>query len=164
MLMLNDISCDGRGNEKECVANAKVVTILAKKFGIGHRSFVSPGSEKKSYSMEENGPQGIGDHMADKMLLEIAESGCPIFRATTRLSRGDLKSERHGKLSIHFTADYPTIEPIFRIIVSAKELSLYGAVASMCEEFETNQDRSGQVDVLMGQSSVLSEIKAEIPL
>ena len=34
----------------------------------------------------------------------------------------------------------------------------------MCEEFEFHQDRSGQPDVLMGQSSVLSEIKAEIPL
>ena len=34
----------------------------------------------------------------------------------------------------------------------------------MCEEFEFHQDRSGQLDVLMGQSIVLSEIKAEIPL
>ena len=34
----------------------------------------------------------------------------------------------------------------------------------MCEEFETRQDRSGQLDVLMGQSIVLSVIKAEVPL
>ena len=34
----------------------------------------------------------------------------------------------------------------------------------MCEEFETHQDRSGQLDVLMGQSIVLSEIKAEVLL
>ena len=34
----------------------------------------------------------------------------------------------------------------------------------MCEEFESHQDRSGQPDVLMGQSTVLSEIKAEVPL
>ena len=34
----------------------------------------------------------------------------------------------------------------------------------MCEEFETHQDRSGEPDVLMGQSIVLSEIKAEVPL
>ena len=38
--------------------------------------------------MEENSPQGISDHIAEKMLLEFAESGCPIFRATTPLSRG----------------------------------------------------------------------------
>ena len=164
MSMFNDISCDRKGNKEECLANAKVVSILAKKFGIGQWSFIGPGSEKKWYSMEENSPQGIWDHIAEKMLLEFAESGCPIFRATTPLSRGKLKSKGHGKLSIHFTADYPTIETVFRIIVFANQLSLYGAVAYMCEEFETHQDRSGLPDVLMGQSIVLSEIKAEVPL
>ena len=86
MSMLNDISCDGKGNEEECVANSKVVSILAKKFGIGQWSFLGPGSEKKWYS-EENSPQGIWDHIADKMLLEFAELGCPIFCATTLLAR-----------------------------------------------------------------------------
>ena len=163
MSMFNDISCDGKGNEEECVANSKLVSILAKKFGVGQWSFIGPGSEKKWYSMEENSPQGIWDHIADKMLLEFAESGCPIFRPTSPVSRCNIKSQGHGKLSIHFTADYPTIETIFRIIVFANQLSLYGAVANMCEEFETHQDRSGQQDVLMGQSIVLSEIKAEVP-
>ena len=74
------------------------------------------------------------------------------------------KAKDTEKLSIHFTADYPTIETVFRIIVFANQLSLYGAVANMCEEFEFHQDRSGQLDVLMGQSIVLSEIKAEVSL
>ena len=117
MSMFNDISCDGKGNEEECVANSKVVSILAKKFGIGQWSFIGPGSEEKWYSMEENSPQGIWDHIADKMLLEFAESGCPFFRATTPLSSCNLESKGHGKLSIHFTADYPKIETVFRIIV-----------------------------------------------
>ena len=164
MSMFNDISCDRKGNKEECLANARVVKVLAKKFGIGQWSFIGPGSEKKWYSVEENSPQGAWDHIADEMLLEFAESGCPIFRATTPLSRGKLKSKGHGKLSIHFTADCSTIETIFRIIVSANQLSLYGAVANMCEEFETHQDRSGEPDVLMGQSIVLSEIEAEVPL
>ena len=164
MSMLNDISCDRKGNREECLANARVVKVLAKKFGIGQWSFIGPGSEKKWYSAEENSPQGAWDHIADEMLLEFAESGHPIFRATTPLSRGKLKSKGHGKLSIHFTADYSTIENIFRIIVSANQLSLYGAVANMCDEFETHQDGSGQPDVLMGQSIVFSEIKAEVPL
>ena len=37
-------------------------------------------------------------------------------------------------------------------------------MANICEEFEAHQDRSGEPDVLMGQSIVLGEIKAEIPL
>ena len=162
--MFNDISCERKGNKEECLANARVVSILAKKFGFGQWSFIGPGSEKKWYSMEENSPQGIWDHIAEKMLLEFAESGCPFFRATTPLSRGQLRSKGHGKLSIHFAADQETIETVFRIIVSANQLSVYGAVAEMCEEYESLHDRSGQPDVLMGQSLVLSEIKAEVSL
>ena len=102
--------------------------------------------------------------MAERMLLEFAESGCPIFRATSPLSRGQLKSKGHGKLSIHLGATQETIETSFRIIVSANQLSLYGAVAEMCEEYESFQDRSGRPDKVMGQSIVLSEIKTEVPL
>ena len=154
--MFNDISCDKKGTEAGCVANAKVVSIFARKFGIAQWSFIGPGPEKKWYSMEEKSPQGIWDHIAEKMLLEFAESDCPIFRAITPFSRSNLKSKGHGKLSIHFAAN--------RIIVSANQLSLYGAGTNMCEECESLQDRSGQPDVLMGQSIVLSEIRAEVLL
>ena len=37
-------------------------------------------------------------------------------------------------------------------------------MATICEEFETHQDGSGEPDVLMGQSIVLGEVKAEDPL
>ena len=90
----------------------------------------------------------------------------PIFRATSPLSRGRLKSKGHGKLSIHFSAYLETGETIFCIIVSANQLSLYGAVAEMCEEYETLHDKSGQ-PVVGGQSSsslVLSVIMTEVPL
>ena len=132
MSMFKDISSGTKDNEKESVANAKVVSLYAKKFGTGQWSFIGPGSDKKWYSMEENSPQGIWDHIAEKMLLEFAESTCPIFRATTPLSRGQLRSKGHGKLSIHFAATQETIETVFRRIVSANQLSLYGAVAEMC--------------------------------
>ena len=62
------------------------------------------------------------------MLLQFAESGHPIFRATTPLSRGQLKSKGRGKLSIHFTADQYTVDTIYRIILSVNQLSVYGAV------------------------------------
>ena len=106
----------------------------------------------------------FGDHIAEKMLLEIAESTCPFFRATTPLSRGQLRSKGHGKLSIHYCAVQETIETIFRIIASANQLSLNGAVANMCEEYESLHERTGQPEKVMGQSIVLSEIKTEVPL
>ena len=95
--------------------------------------------------------------------MEFAESGHPTFRATTPLSRGILKSKERGKLSIHFAADEHTIDTIFRIILSVNQLSIYGAVAALCEEFESHQDGSGELEILMGQSIVLGEIKAEVP-
>ena len=42
--------------------------------------------------------------------------------------------------------------------------SVYGAMAAICEEFEGHQDRSGEPEILMGQSIVLGEVKAEAPL
>ena len=35
MSMFNDISCDRKGNKEECLANARVVKVFAKKFGVG---------------------------------------------------------------------------------------------------------------------------------
>ena len=98
------------------------------------------------------------------MLLEFAESGQPVFRATTPLSRGTLKSKGRGKLSFHFAADQDTIDTIYRIVLSVNQLSVYGAVAAICEEFEDHQDRTGELVILMGQSIVLGEVKAETPL
>ena len=164
MSMFNDILCGTKDNEQECLANAQLVSLNARKFGKGQWSFIGPGSEKKWYSMKEDSPQGIWDNIAEKMLVEFADSGCPIFRATTPLSRGQLKSKGHGKLSIHYAADQETIETVFRTIVSANQLSLYRAVAEMCEEYETLHERTGRFDVVMGQSIVLSAIKTEVSL
>ena len=163
MSMFNDISCDRKDNKDECLKNAESVKVLAKRFGIGQWSFIGPGSEKKWYP-SENSPQGAWDHVAEEMLLLFAESAHPIFRATTPLSRGALKSKGRGKLSIHFAADQDTIDTIYRIILSVNQLSVYGAVAAFCEEFEGHQDRTGEPVILMGQLIVLGEVKAETPL
>ena len=159
MLMLNDISCGSKDNEKECLANAKLVSLYVKRFGKGQWSFIGPGSEKKWCCISEDSPQ-------ERILLGFAESGCPIFRATTPLSRYRLESKGHGKLSIHCAADQETIETIFRIFVSANQLSLYGAIAEICAEYETLHERTER-PVVMGQSTsslVLSVIKIEVPL
>ena len=97
------------------------------------------------------------------MLLRFAESGHPIFRATTPLSRGKLKSKGKGKVSIHFSADPDTIDTIYRIILSVNQLSIYGAVAAICDEYEDQPDNTGEPVVLEGQSIVLREVKAEAP-
>ena len=129
-------------------------------------SFNGLASEKKWYCISEDSPQGVWENIAERMLVEFAASGCPIFDATSPLSRGQLKSKGHGKLSIHYCADQETIETIFRIIVSANQLSLNGAIAEVCEEYESLHERTKRL-VVMGQSSsslVLSAIKTEVLL
>ena len=153
MSMFNDISCDGKGNEEECVANAGVVKVLARIF--------APGSEKKWYS-SENGPQGAGGNIAEQMLLEFVESGHPTLEAATPLSRSfsrvkDVENCRYTSLQRE------RIDTIYRIILSVNQLSVYGAVATVCEEFESHQDRSGEPEILMGPF-VLGEVKAEAPM
>ena len=140
---------------------------MQKRFGKGQWSFIGPGSEKKWYCISEDSPQGVWDNMAERMLLEFAKVivQFSVLRAHS-LSRGRLKSKGHGKLSIHHCADVETIETVFRTNVSAHQLSLYGAVAEMCEEYESLHDRTEQ-PVVGGQSNsslVLSVIKTEVPL
>ena len=162
MSMFNDISCDRYDNKVECLKNAEFVKTFAKRFGIGQWFFIGPGSEKKWYP-SENSPHGAWDHVAEDMLLKFAESGHPIFRATTPLSRGQLKSKGKGKVSIHFSADPDTLDTIYRIILSVNQLSIYGAVAAICDEYEGHPDSTGEPVMLEGQSIVLGEIKAEAP-
>ena len=141
-------------------------SICQEDFGAGRWSFLGPGPGRKWYSIKEDSPQGIWDKIAEKMMLEFGESGHPVFRATSPLSRGQLKSEGSGKLSIHYCADLDTIQTVFRTIISVSQLSLFGAVAEMCNEYETFHDRSGQ-PVVGGQSSssfVPSVIKTDVLL
>ena len=107
-----------------------------------------------------------GTKMAEKMMITFTESGHPVFRATSPLSRGQLKSKGGGKLSIHYCADQETIAIVFRTIISVNQLSLYGAVAEVCEEYETSHDTTGQ-PVVGGQSRssfVPSVINTNVPL
>ena len=159
MSIVNDISWGSRDNEKECKSTAQLVSLFARRFGAGQRSFLGPGSEKKWYSISEDSPQGEWDKTAEKMMLMFAESGHPVFRATSPLSRGQLKSKGGGKLSIYYCADQETI-------TSVNQLSLHGAVAELCEECESFHDRTGK-PVVGGQSSssfVPSVIKTNVLL
>ena len=166
MSMFNDISWGSRDNKIECESNAKLVSLFARRFGARQWSFLGPGSEKKWYSISEDSPQGERDKMAELMMLTFAEIGHPVFRATSPLSRGRLKSKGGGKLSTHYCADLETIKTVFRIVISVNQLSLYGAVAEMCEKYQTFHDRTGKPAV-RGQSSssfVPSVIKTDVLL
>ena len=129
-------------------------------------SFFEPGSENTWYSTHEHKPQGDWDTVAEQMTIIFAESGHPVFRSTSPLSRGQLKSNGGGKLSIHYCTDRDAIKTVFRTMISVNQLSIYGAVAEMCEECNTCHDRTGR-PVLTRQSNPLfvpSVMKTQISL
>ena len=150
MSMFNDISCGTKDNKKECESNAKLVSLHARRFGIGQWSFICGNPypiflhihilvvycmyisahmfpclqslcaldhslmhaslkdfqrtmviywswfrEKVALYQWRQSTRRMGPY-GGKMLVELAESGCPIFLSTTPLSRGRLKSKGHG--------------------------------------------------------------------
>ena len=69
---------------------------LQKKIPAGRWSFLGPGSEKNWYSTYIDRPRGEWDRVSELMMLKFGESGHPVFRATSPLSRGTLKSKGAG--------------------------------------------------------------------
>ena len=161
MSMFNDVLWGSKDIERECNANVDFVSKFAKRFPPGRWSFLGPGSEKQWCSTYIDRPQGEWDRVAELMMIKFGESGHPVFRATSPLSRGTLKSKGGGKLSIHFCADGDTIETVFRTIISVSQLSIYGAVSDLCDEYRTCQARTvrpvpaGQRDPLFEQAKLL---------
>ena len=145
MSMFNDISWGSEDNEQECESNANLVSIYARRFSPGRWSFLGSGSEKKWYSTHDSRPQGEWDRVAELMMIKFGESGHPVFRVTSPLSRGTLKSKGGGKLSIQFCADGGTIETVFRTIISVNQLSIHGAVSDLCEEYKACHVRTGDL-------------------
>ena len=134
MSMFNDISWGSPDNGQKCNLSANFVSIHARRFSPRRWSFLGPGSETTRRMGQS---RGIDD---DK-----------IWSATSPLSRGQLKSKGGGKLSFHFCADGDTIETVFRTIISVNQLSIYGAVSDVCEEYKAWHVRTGRPE-LAGQS------------
>ena len=105
MLMFNDIIWGYKDNEMECIAHSTLVSLFAKRFPVGRWSFLGLGSEKKWYSTDTDKPRGEWDRVAELMMIKFGECGHPVFRATSPLSQGTLKSKGGGKLSIQKCAD-----------------------------------------------------------
>ena len=77
------------------------------------------------------------------MLLNFAETKHPIFRGTSALERGDLRSKGGGKKSIHFNGSTQNIELLLQVVISVNQLSIYGAVADMIEELPVGPKAPG---------------------
>ena len=116
------------------------------------------------YSISEDNPQSEWDKMAELMMLKFAESGHPVFRASL-LSRGQLTSTKAVENCRYTSVPMGRRLKLFhRTIISVNQLSLHGAVAQICEEYETFHD--GTVKPVVGRQSLFvpNMIKTDVPL
>ena len=97
------IAWDVKGNDEFCVNNSKTIKKYAERFPRGHWSFLGLGT----YDCK---PDGSWNRIAEKMLQSFTGSGHPIFRCTSALERGELRSKGGGKKSMHFNGSTQNIE------------------------------------------------------
>ena len=138
MSMFNDIAWDAQGNDDLYVNNSEPIKEYAERFPRGHWSFLGLGSEKW-YGTHDGKPDGSLNRTAEKMLQNFKDSGHPIFRGTSALERGKLRSKVSGKKSIHFNGSTQNMELLLPMVVSVNQLRLYGAVADMIAELPVDQ-------------------------
>ena len=101
MSMFNDIILGIKDNERECSANATLVSLFAKRFPAGRWSFLGFGSETKWYSTYIDRPRGEWDRVAESMMIKFGESGHPVFRChESVLSRN---AQKQGRWKIIYT-------------------------------------------------------------
>ena len=119
-----------------------VWSIFAKRCPAGRWSFLGHGSEKKWYSTSIERPRGEWDRVAELMMIKFRESGHPVFRASSPLPRGTLKSKGCGQLSIHFCADGIRLKLIFaQLFLSISSVSTEQFQTCMMNTVPVKQER-----------------------
>ena len=156
MSMFNDILWGTKDNEQECIANVTLVLLFAKRFRVGRWSFLRLGSAKKWYSIYNERSRGEWDRVAEFMMITFRESGRPVFRVTSPLSRGTLKSKGREKWSIHLCVDGTRLELFFaQLFLSISSAST--ELSQICvKNTKACHIRTGRLE-LTGQSVPLFE-------
>ena len=138
MSMFNDILCGSKDNEKDCLANAKLFSLFAKKDLWFWEKVVLYQWRQATRWMRPNGGKDDGDTRRKRT---------PSLSSHESIVQRSALKQGGGKLPIHYRADQETITTVFRTIICVHQLSLYGAVAEMCEKYETFHGRTGQLVV-----------------
>ena len=127
-------------------------------FSEGHLAFLGPGSEEKRYG-----------HFLSKVVHRFQETGFmfksisenPIIlcsKAPVLSSRGILK----GKKGKDFNGAFSNTELLFRIIHSVNQLTIYGAAANWCEQFDLTEEEKGRTSVSVDNKILTSVPREEV--
>ena len=150
MSMYDEIAWRENGNKEKCAQNTFEVAKYPRRFPCGRWSFLGPGSEKTWYGTYSDKPDGNWDRTAEMMTLQLStESGHPMFRASSAC----------GKKSTHINENEGIIELLLRTVISVNQLSIYGAVADLCEELNNksseDSESSGTLDTEEGPNEMI---------
>ena len=144
MSVFNETVWGEKGNEEWCKCNAHEVADHSRRFPRGHWSFLGPGSEKKWCGTYSDKPDGFWDKPTENIMLKFAETIHPLFCTSSALERGRITKQRRGsKKTIHFNGSEQNVELILRTVISANQLSVYGAAAEICTEVSKDTMASG---------------------
>ena len=126
---------------------------------------MGPGSEKKWYGTCSDKPDGVWDTTAEDMMLEFAETIHIMFRASSALERGELRSKGGSARRLnHFNGSEQNAELILCTVMSANQLNIYGAVADICTEVSKDTMASGKPEAYAAQDPLETmEIPTELP-
>ena len=86
-----------KGNEDLCVAHSKILADLRE----NSRTDIGPFwnlDQRRNGGTHTYKPNGKWDHVAEDMMINFGESGHPVFRGSSALERGELKSKGKGTL------------------------------------------------------------------
>ena len=97
------------------------------------------------------------------MAQRFKETGYPVFKSISALSRGILKRKK-GKETIHFNGDSSNTDFLFRNIHSLNQLSIFGAVANWCEQFGLTEEEKGRDNLSVNRSIFTSVPSHEVQL
>ena len=81
-------------------------------------------------------------------MAHFSGSTRPKFRASSAFERGELRSKGGGKKSIQFNGSHENIELLLRTVISANQLSIFGAVADLCNEVAKDLGAPGKLAAL----------------
>ena len=109
-----------------CWNNCEFHTFVSIRKKIFNRTFVIPRTWiRKVYFTPDYSPRGEWDLVAELLMVKFGENGHPVFRATSPLSRGTLRSNAGAQFLTHFCA---VRLKFFRTIISVIQPSIYGAI------------------------------------
>ena len=133
MSMFNDIDCTKKGNDEICISNSEIVKSYGKKFSQGHWT----GDEKKRYGKAKYPPwRKVGfSSVSDGPAIQGNRS--PSLHKCQCI---ELWNSENAERKRNHTLQS---EPLFRIIHSVNQPSIYGGVSNWCEQFGLTEDEKG---------------------